>query len=431
MIPVGTLVMNQQFAPGSETTTTQTPSMVEPLTPVDFTSVFADFSTRLANVEIYLSANTVGKDNILSQIAISPEAILIESSKIAVVGQATFADYIRTLNGTSTGVLDPSITQIVGGVIRTGQIFSQDGYSWINLSALGTTPFINIGNGGTPTAVIEANGNFTFGPSTGSQLTWNGTSLAVGANVLLDGVYTSTVVAGASLGATALQTAMQVGVANVLTGSGAVEYGNLVYNTTTGAYVSGAGTVISSNGIASMTSASSGFAITSAGNAVFSGTVSASAILSSSYINVTGYVYASGGTTTGSVFAAITGVATTEVGVYGQSTSGTAVEGYATGSGGVGVLGVSSGAGGYAVVAEAFSGGVALQLTGPMETNDHTLVSNLNSNYVNGIYFGPTNIGTATATFTSTNKPGSNSANTWSPVVNTSGTTIGYIPVWT
>ena len=316
MIPVGTLVMNQQFAPGSETTTTQTPSMVEPLTPVDFTSVFADFSTRLANVEIYLSANTVGKDNILSQIAISPEAILIESSKIAVVGQATFADYIRTLNGTSTGVLDPSITQIVGGVIRTGQIFSQDGYSWINLSALGTTPFINIGNGGTPTAVIEANGNFTFGPSTGSQLTWNGTSLAVGANVLLDGVYTSTVVAGASLGATALQTAMQVGVANVLTGSGAVEYGNLVYNTTTGAYVSGAGTVISSNGIASMTSASSGFAITSAGNAVFSGTVSASAILSSSYINVTGYVYASGSTTTPTgVYAAITGIATTSTGV--------------------------------------------------------------------------------------------------------------------
>ena len=408
MIPVGTLVMNQQFAPGSETTTTQTPSMVEPLTPVDLTSVFADFSTRLANVEIYLSANTVGKDNILSQIAISPEAILIESSKIAVVGQATFADYIRTLNGTSTGVLDPSITQIVGGVIRTGQIFSQDGYSWINLSALGTTPFINIGNGGTPTAVIEANGNFTFGPSTGSQLTWNGTSLAVGAKVLLDGVYTSTVVAGASLGATALQTAMQVGVANVLTGSGAVEYGNLVYNTTTGAYVSGAGTVISSNGIASMTSASSGFAITSAGNAVFSGTVSASAILSSSYIDVTGYISATG-----------------------QSTSGVNIEGYSNWPNGCGVAGITTSASGVGVAAMGFSGGVALQVTGVMTTNDHTLVSNLNSNYVNGIYFGPSNIGTATATFASTNKPGSNSANTWSPIVNTSGTTIGYIPVWT
>ena len=430
MIPVGTLVMNQQFAPGSETTTTQTPSMVEPLTPVDFTSVFADFSTRLANVEIYLSANTVGKDNILSQIAISPEAILIESSKIAVVGQATFADYIRTLNGTSTGVLDPSITQIVGGVIRTGQIFSQDGYSWINLSALGTTPFINIGNGGTPTAVIEANGNFTFGPSTGSQLTWNGTSLAVGANVLLDGVYTSTVVAGASLGATALQTAMQVGVANVLTGSGAVEYGNLVYNTTTGAYVSGAGTVISSNGIASMTSASSGFAITSAGNAVFSGTVSASAILSSSYIDVTGYVYATGSTTTPTgVYAAITGIATTATGVYGQSTSGVGIAGWATGSGGIGVSGTAS-TGGVGVEAVGI-GGVALQVSGVMTINNNTLVSNLNSNYVNGIYFGPSNIGTATATFASTNKPGSNSANTWSPIVNTSGTTIGYIPVWT
>ena len=431
MIPVGNLVMNQQFAPGSETTTTQTPSMVEPLTPVDFTSVFADFSTRLANVEIYLSANTVGKDNILSQIAISPEAILIESSKIAVVGQATFADYIRTLNGTSTGVLDPSITQIVGGVIRTGQIFSQDGYSWINLSALGTTPFINIGNGGTPTAVIEANGNFTFGPSTGSQLTWNGTSLAVGANVLLDGVYTSTVVAGASLGATALQTAMQVGVANVLTGSGAVEYGNLVYNTTTGAYVSGAGTVISSNGIASMTSVSSGFAITSAGNAVFSGTVSASAILSSSYIDVTGYVYASGSTITPTgVYAAITGIATTSTGVFGQSISGTAVEGWASGSGGYGVIGATGSSGGVGVVAMGI-GGVALQVEGVMTINNNTLVSNLNSNYVNGIYFGPSNIGTATATFASTNKPGSNSANTWAPIVNTSGTTIGYIPVWT
>ena len=178
-----------------------------------------------------------------------------------------------------------------------------------------------------------------------------------------------------------------------------------------------------------MTSASSGFAITSAGNAVFSGTVSASAILSSSYINVTGYVYASGGTTTSGVYAAITGVATTSTGVYGQSISGAGIEGWASGSGGIGVSGTAS-TGGVGVEAVGI-GGVALQVSGVMTINNNTLVSNLNSNYVNGIYFGPTNIGTATATFTSTNKPGSNSANTWSPVVNTSGTTIGYIPVWT
>ena len=178
-----------------------------------------------------------------------------------------------------------------------------------------------------------------------------------------------------------------------------------------------------------MTSASSGFAITSAGNAVFSGTVSASAILSSSYIDVTGYVYASGSTTTPTgVYAAITGIATTSTGVYGQSTSGAGIEGWATGSGGIGVSG--TGTGGVGVEAVGI-GGVALQVSGVMTINNNTLVSNLNSNYVNGIYFGPSNIGTATATFTSTNKPGSNSANTWSPVVNTSGTTIGYIPVWT
>ncbi len=138
-------------------------------------AVMADFASRLAHVEQTLKVSNVGADNVLSQIELSPEAILISSSKIGIVGQVTFADWHRTISGQSTGAIDPSITQIIGGVIRTGQIQSMDGFSYMDLSATGTQPYIKCQSA----LSILANGNFTLGSGT-STISWDGTTLSVG-----------------------------------------------------------------------------------------------------------------------------------------------------------------------------------------------------------------------------------------------------------
>lgn len=78
--------------------------------------------------------------------------------------------------------------------------------------------------------------------------------------------------------------------------------------------------------------------------------------------------------TTGSTFSAIVGagMATGASGVFGSSSGGTGVGGNATGSGGVGVSAVG------------VLGAKALSVTGLMEINNSTLVTNLNANFVGG-----------------------------------------------
>ena len=76
-----------------------------------------------------------------------------------------------------------------------------------------------------------------------------------------------------------------------------------------------------------------------------------------------------------------------------------------------------------------------------MTITSTTLVANLNANYVGGvavanlartggqlITLSGNTVGAATATFTATNKPGSNSGNEWL-TVNIGGTNY-YVPIW-
>lgn len=105
------------------------------------------------------------------------------------------------------------------------------------------------------------------------------------------------------------------------------------------------------------------------------------------------------------------------VAVQGSTTTGVAVKGIATASGGAGLVGVGN------------SGALALQLFGPMATNDTTMVSNLNAELCNGSKIGAVSTGAATATQTLTNKPGSASSNSWLKIT-VSGTDY-YLPAWT
>ena len=226
-IPIGTPMLNQQFSPGINNDPYNTPSYSP--TPIDVLQaqqIFAQFAKYLNDTQLKLTANTVGPDNIMSTIALSPEAILISASKIGIAGEVTFADWMRDVNGVSTGVLDPSITTIRGGVIHTGIIYNSDNSNYLNLDATGSTSFLVSSSG----VNIKANGQFTLGASAGKQLTWDGTNLSIGNNALLNTTPVGTVVSnamGALLSAnfnTTLSSVLQSGINNLMAATAAGSY---------------------------------------------------------------------------------------------------------------------------------------------------------------------------------------------------------------
>lgn len=187
-----------------------------PFEKLDATAVVQDLVKRLASVE-QIAQLSVGKDRIMSTIAMSKEAILIQASQIGIAGSVSFYDYLRDINGASTGVLDPAITQIRGGVIRTGKVVSMDAMSWLNLDATGSQNFIQCRS----SVAIGANGSFTFGSASGKQLSWDGTSLSIGGSTvnLQTGTSLNQIESNATYGAT-----RSVGdiTADVLTYSGTI-----------------------------------------------------------------------------------------------------------------------------------------------------------------------------------------------------------------
>jgi hypothetical protein len=151
------------------------------------------------------------------------------------------------------------------------------------------------------------------------------------------------------------------------------------------------------------------------GNALFKGAASSGGFTYAGLFNTTGS--ASGGIR---AFGSSTGAgvrgenASSGDGLFGQATSGYGVRATAT-----------TGTGLYANA----TGGTAINCDGPMVKTGTELVSNLNAERWGSMYVTSNTTGSATASFSGTNKPGSNSSNTWL-VINAAGSTI-YIPVWT
>ena len=434
-------------------------SPVPSFSPIDTQAVFNDFANRLRNLETAIKLQ-VPNDRIISMIALTTDTALISSDKIALVGEVTFFDWVRDVNGAATGVIDPSITQIRGGVIRTGQVASLDGNSWIDLDAAGTTPFIKCQSA----VSILANGNFSFGSGT-SVLTWNGSALSVGSATLLAGTAASTVVTNASTGAAeagayalaasklaASSSYTLTGVAQI-SGTGGVMAGSVTWNSSTGAVTGGSGVVLTQNGITGVKAGVVQFSIDTSGNAAFGGVVS-----TTNYIVATGYNAITGG------FAAIAGIpsVTGYIGVYGESGTGYGVWGNATANGGYGVRGDSTGSGGLGVFGSADTGsgvggttsgsgigvtgsagtagigvkawntgsGTALAIVGKMTMTDTTTVTNLSAELWGPIkYTGAGLSGAQTPTLGSA-KPGTTGGAPSGWISVAYGATTFYMPYW-
>jgi len=346
-VAIGALMMNQQFSPGATQNGFQAPSPYTP-SPYDISNaqaVIAGFASRLSNLEGAVRLQ-VSADTVISQILLTQDAALISSDKIAIVGEVTFADWHRTISGQIAGGIDPSITQIIGGVIKTGKVQSFDGLSWLNLDATGATPFIQCQSA----VSIEANGNFTFGATAGAQLTWDGTNLSLGGNSLLAGTSTSTVVSNASYGSAAysgLSNKLNKNAADVLGGnitfttSGAFQIGTATWN---GSSATGTGVIFNEYGIVAVNAGAIEFVLNgTTGAATFAGDISGASGNFAGNVNTGGYVYATGNYVGGAA-------------IYGINPVASGVAGICTGSSGVGVYAESRNASLFAFEATSSSG---------------------------------------------------------------------------
>lgn len=251
-----------------------------------------------------------------------------------------------------------------------------------------------------------------------------------------------------SLGAAStsdLATKLSNNSANILSGSVALKTSN---------YDSGTGFAIVSTGIIGKNGGVTTFTLDNYGNVTFKGDLTGStgtfhgSISGSGGITITGQATFNGSTSDGTnVWSLIANnLGNTARGIYAAGTT-TGVQGYG-GSSGQGIYGTSFGGyGGYFTsvvgtgVYAASGAGYALDVAGLMRINNSTLVTYLNADQVDGhhasdfvtqsgatIYLGGITTGSATATFSSANKPGTSTTNTWA-LININGTNYR-IPVW-
>jgi len=88
---------------------------------IDTESQIAVLIQKLSAMET-LVAGKVDKGQIKTEILYNNESVLIKAEEIALAGGVTFLDYHRDITGKATGVIDPSLTIIRGGVIQTEAI---------------------------------------------------------------------------------------------------------------------------------------------------------------------------------------------------------------------------------------------------------------------------------------------------------------------
>lgn len=431
---------------------------VKPYAPVDNAAILAEMSKRLQNLESAIKL-TVSSDRVLSAIVLTKDAALISADKIAVVGETNFFDWQRDISGQSTGVIDPSVTQIRGGVIRTEKVISFDGQSWLDLDATGTTPFVRCRD----TVSIRANGTFTFGNTSGKQLIWDGSNLSVASSVLINGMTASTLTTYAGDVPNKLAKAGTDVLSGQIsfTSSGAFTVGTPTIDGS-GNVTGGTGLAFTQKGIVGISSGVTTFAISTTGSAVFKGDITGASGTFSGNLSTSGYVYSTGsiydpvyglngsiiGVKTGSGINGVLGINKVGVGgqaVFGESSTVTGIGVYGNNSGtfGAGVYGASSGGatsyGGWFSSAD-----IALKVDGKMTINNSTLVSNLYAQYAKSAntvysvdfsshYFNLSNsqplTGSGIATSILTNKPGGNSSNSWLSIM-VDGIPL-YVQIWT
>lgn len=276
-------------------------------------AVLDDLIQRLTNVEI-LAQGKADANSIRSLIAFSDEDVLISGRNIVLNGAVTFTDIVNEQNGTTSGLVDPLITRIIGDRIQTGSITSNNwgtsqgtaidldnetvtfgGSANPKLFFDGTDLFIE---GTINAGVIQSIG---FGASEGIQIDLDNETITAGGSsspkLYYDGAGNLSITGTISSGSTIAGTSAGTVVANaadgldihdkllsggtaILTGviqptsTGAVRVGSITWNSSTGALTGGTGVAITEFGIIGASSGSATFTLEAAtGDATFAGDV--------------------------------------------------------------------------------------------------------------------------------------------------------------
>lgn len=412
-----------------------------PYAALDQSAVVAEFQRRLANLEQHVKLS-VPTDRILSAIAMTSDTMLLAAEKIALVGEVTFADWHRDVTGQATGDIDPSLTQIRGGVIRTGKIVSFAGDAYMDLDASGAAAFIHSAG-----VSIAANGSFSFGGAAGGgkRLTWDGSDLRIEGSALVGtsgGKTMADVIIGAEDGSSAL-----VGLADKIS-KAATTIASSGFQLQTSGYAGGNGLAIYDGGMIFKYGGTAKFTFNAATGALaVAGDISGSNGSFAGDVLTNGFIKASGRTATSGFYAAITGIANQngdaggyfEGGAYGWGVYAISSRtGYPTirarhtlsGSGtGYAIHADTNSDSGAAIYAQVNSGsGLAILTSGPSRfAGALDVQSSLQCDSLR-IDQSPAT-GSATATFPGNNKPGGNSTCSWLSL-NLNGTTY-YLPAWT
>ncbi len=357
---------------------------------VSVEAVMADFARRLANLEGAVRLS-VPNDRIISAIQLTRDTAIISSDKIGLVGEVTFFDWHRDVTGAATGVIDPSITQIRGGTIRTEKILSFDGQSWIDLDAAGATEFIR----GKTAISIYADGTFRFGGASNKNLVWNGTNLSIDGQTLIAGTAAGTIAGNAADALAGLDDKLARNSADTLSGvisvasssSAGIKVGTITWDSS-GNLTGGTGVAITSNGIVGAASGVAKFVLKGDGTATFAGELSAATGTFAGDISTTGHLIVTGATNTGGINAAGYFKPASGAAVYGEATTDFGLWGVATNAAGFGAY-LNNSAGGYSLVTGTKAKFPTVEITAstgtaPMTISSTTLISNLNADKLDG-----------------------------------------------
>lgn len=397
---IGDQLISAQFAanPSNSGAQTYTPTQYDETTAL---AIISDLAKRVSDLEGAIQLQ-VSSDTVISQILLTKDAALITADKVAIVGQTTFLDWHRNISGQASTGIDPSVTQIIGGVIRTGQIQNLSGASYMNLDATTTgQTFIQCASA----LSIFADGQFTFGNSiSGKQLKYDLTNLTLGGNALLGSSATpvDTVVTGANNGTTAISTKLNKAASDILTGaitvntSGGISVGSITWDSS-GNLTGGSGVAMTAQGIVAAQAGVATMTLPISGSPTFAGNITGG-----SNIGITGTATFNGSTSSSSgTFSVVANPSEISAGglvAYSNSATAPAIMAVQNGSspaitseGRVSVTG--------AVEATALVQGsylVATAATGiaPVQVSSATLCTNLNAQIWNGLV----NTGTFTAT---------------------------------
>lgn len=373
--------------------------------------------------------------------------------------RVTSAGALTATNATITGNITMSGGSIAGSTtMGSGGSISLSSTGWIGAGMSSYSA--------SPTGFwLGGNGTMAIGSSTKS-ITWDGSTFNINGNVKINGDYASVVQSGAAAGLLAqsgLTTKLDNAAANVMSGAFALKTANF---DTAGV----PGVAITTNGIVGKSATKTTFSIdATTGNAVFSGDITGSNGTFTGTMSANGIV---GGTISG-VVANFSG-ATSDGGItatvhantsqntnYGVSAGGAVAGIRGVSTAGYGVLGTSGGAAGVTGIATSAStdagrffgfsnttkignafgvdtdGVIRSSVatgTAPFSIASKTLCANLNVEYMSGYKWGNnlTPSGSTNPYLMMTGSPSGAafSAFRWIPLIDTSGATIAYMPIF-